>query len=139
MKKKNSVSEFSDQRNRTLLQNFRKALAEQSRASMTKAFKLAADAPAPRFWVSDTRAAVVIAKMIAGENPTESMNPEKKEMYEELFRRFLELRKVRPDESIGSLVFEVVNQAAPRSYISPKRAQSIIYKAKILKRQENEQ
>ncbi len=77
--------------------------------------------------------------MIAGENPTEGMNPEKKEMYEELFRRFQELRKLRPDESIGSLVFEVVNQAAPRSYISPKRAQSIIYKAKILKRQKNGQ
>jgi len=65
--------------------------------------------------------------MLAGGNPTLSMNKDKREMYEEIYSRFIALRKTRPDESIYALIFEVVNQPAPRTYLSDERARSVIY------------
>ena len=39
----------------------------------------------------------------------------------------MKLREERPEESIYQLVFEVVNNPAPRSYISEERARKLIY------------
>jgi len=127
MKKKNSVSDFTSERNRHLVENFRKAIAAQSEISLEKAFHTASEAPAPRFWVSETRAAIVIGKMLAGDDPTVGMSVEKREMYRELFARFLALREVNPDAPVCELAFEVVNQPAPRTYMSCSRARTIIY------------
>lgn len=137
MKKQNSISEFTDQRNRLLLENFRSAIAAQSQIALNEAFKTAAESPAPRFWVSETRAAAMIGRMLAGKDPTAGMYKEKREMYLELFNRFLALRASRPDESISSLVFEVVNQPAPRAYMSWERARTIIYGVRRLKKVKN--
>lgn len=127
MKKKNSTAEFGKERNEFLIRAFRESIAAQSRISINNAFKQAAEVPAPRFWVSEARAAVVLGKMAAGENPTESMFPEKRDMYREMFARFLELREQYPDTSVNELVFRVVNDEAPRSYLSWHRARVIIF------------
>ena len=127
MRKKNSVSEFTSERNLHLLESFRKSIARQSEISLANAFHHASEQPAPRFWVSERRAAIVIGRMLAGETPTLSMNKEKRELYEEIYSRFLELRALRPDESIYSIIFEIVNRPAPRTYISDERARSIVY------------
>ncbi|MDE6400138.1 MAG: hypothetical protein K2L68_04675, partial [Muribaculaceae bacterium] len=96
MRKPKSVSEFSSERNLLLLENFRRAIARQSEIALANAFKDAAERPAPRFWVSETRAAVIIGKILAGKDPTSSMTPEKREMYQEILRRFIALRATRP-------------------------------------------
>lgn len=127
MKKKNSISEFSSQRNRELVENFRRAIAAQSEIALADAFRKAVETPAPRFWVSEARAAAVIGKMVAGEDPLAGMYPEKRDMYLEIYARFLELRAQRPEETITALVFEVVNGEAPRAYMSWQRARIIIY------------
>lgn len=136
MKKKNSVSEFSSERNLRLLEIFRKHLAERSHDAAEKAFGLAATTPAPRFWVSESRAAAVVGRLLAGEDVTSGMYPEKREMYLEIFRRFKELKRQRPDEAIASLVFEVVNSPAPRSYLSEATVKSIIYRESRRRRAE---
>lgn len=130
MKKKKSTFEFERERNLFLLQAFRESIAAQSRISLNKAFKVAAASPAPRFWVSEARAAAVIGKMLAGEDPTAGMQPEKRDMYRELFGRFVRLRESFPDESISELCFRLVNDEAPRSYMSWHRARILIYKEK---------
>lgn len=127
MRKPKSVAEFSDQRNQFLLKNFREAIAVQSKIDLSNAFKTSTRIPAPRFWVSEQRAAGVVGKMLAGHDPTADMYEEKREMYREIFRRFMKLREERPEESIYQLVFEVVNNPAPRSYISEERARKLIY------------
>ena len=126
MRKKNAVSEFTDQRSRLLLKNFRESLARQSKISARKAFQDAVESPAPRFWVSEARAARVISMMMAGDDPTPSMSQEKARMYREIFRRVSILRERWPEASVGDLVFRVVNQCAPSSYISVVRARQII-------------
>ncbi len=130
MKKQNCNAEFEAHRRKFLIENFRRALAEQSRISAEKTFRMVADAPAPRFWVSERRAASVIGKMLAGIDPTPGMHPEKKEMYLEIYRRFRQLRKIYPESSIASLIFDVVNAPAPRSYITWHRVRSIIYRSR---------
>lgn len=136
MKKKNSVSDFEEERRRFLLTSFRRAIALQSEIDREKAFRTAADVPAPRFWVSENRAAAVIGKFLAGEDPTLSMLPEKRLMYREIYSRFLRLRAERPSESIAELLFEVVNDSAPRSYMSWQTARTIVYKERRRLRRE---
>lgn len=136
MKKKNSVSEFTSERDTLLLSNFRRAIAAQSKISLEKAFRTASECPAPRFWVSETRAAIVIGAILAGKDPLASMTPEKREMYRELFARFLALRELHPDAPVSELAFEAVNQPAPRAYISWPRVRTIIYNMRRRMRRE---
>lgn len=136
MKKIHCYSEFTSERNLHLIENFRKVIASQSKIAMQKAFSLAADAPAPRFWVSEPRAAYVIGRMLAGCDPTSRMTPEKREMYTEIYARFLRLREHCPQASIYELVLEVVNQPAPRTYMSWQRARSVINEQKRMIREE---
>ena len=118
MRKKNSKAEFSSERSELLLKNFRESLARQSVISLKKAFQEAADFPAPRFWVTEARAMRVIMMMMKGEPILDSMNEEKRKMYEEIYVRVTEMRKRNPETSLGDIVFEVVNSPAPRSYLS---------------------
>ena len=130
MKKKNCTCEFSSHRNTLLIENFRKSIARQSQISLQKAFMDAKSTPAPRFWVSERRAAEVISKMLAGKDPTPSMYPEKREMYREIFRRVLPLRRRYPDAPLSELVFRVVNSEAPDFYLSLYSVRNIIYSLK---------
>lgn len=131
MKKKNSTCEFSSERSELLLRNFRESLAVQSRICAEKAFKAAAEAPAPRFWVSEARAMRVISMLMRGEfEILESMHPEKKAMFKEIFNRVKSEKMKNPDTPLGDIVFEVVNNPAPRSYLSWQWAAKIIRKRK---------
>ena len=128
MRKKNSVSDFVSHRNELIIKNFRESLARQSQISIRRAFLDAAEAPAPRFWVSEERATEVIAKMLAGEEVTKTMYKEKAEMYMEIYRRVKRLRELHPCVPLCRLVFRVVNSEAPRSYISWHRVLQIVRK-----------
>lgn len=127
MRKKHSTSEFSSQRNMHLLESFRSAIATQSRIETEKIFKTVAKARAPRFWVSEHRAAAIISKMLTGDDPTATMTAEKREMFNEIFKRFVELRPLRPGVSIVGILEEIVEEEAPSNYISWQRVRNIIY------------
>lgn len=112
------------------MQNFRASIARQSQISFARAFKDAAEAPAPRFWVSEARATRIISLMLKGENPLDGMRKEKREMYLEIFSRVKVIRESNPGLPLGDIVFEVVNSEAPRSYIHPAWAQRLILNEK---------
>lgn len=130
MRKLNSTAEFEAQRRKFLLSNFRQVIAGQSRIEAAKAFRQTAESPAPRFWVSEARAAAVMGKMMADEQYVDGMSEEKREMYREIYRRFSKIRRMCPEMSIADIVFDIVNGEAPRSYLSWHRVRSIIYKEK---------
>ena len=134
MRKPNSTAEFEAARRDFLLAQFRQVIAGQSKIAVAKAFRDTASAPAPRFWVSEARAAAVIGKMLTDESYTDSMNEEKREMYREIYRRFIKIRRMCPEMTIADIVFDIVNAEAPKSYLSKDRVRSIIYKAKRGKR-----
>ena len=127
MKKPNAKCEFSSERSRMLLQNFRESIARQSQISLKKALHDATSAPAPRFWVSEIRAYRVVSMLMKGElEILESMHAEKREMYLEIFRRVEEQKRLHPEMSLGDIVYEVVNSPAPRSYLSQDWAYRLI-------------
>lgn len=126
MRKKNSRPEFSSERSQLLIRNFREALARQSVISKQKAFQEAADAPVPRFWVSEARAVRIIKMMMKGEDVLDGMNEEKRKMYEEIYRRVTDFKERNPEMPLGDIVFEVVNSPAPESYLTWHTAKKII-------------
>ncbi|MBD5283784.1 MAG: hypothetical protein HDS31_04150 [Bacteroides sp.] len=130
MKTFGSTLYFVDRRNRDLLRAFRTVLLNNDGIS---SFELVchhiANSPASRFWVSEERAGVVIKAMLAGK-PLIKMRPNKKEMFAEIFRRFVSLREQYPAKQFDDLIIEVVNQPAPSFYLTPKTVKEYLYKIK---------
>ncbi|MCR5547341.1 MAG: hypothetical protein K6F25_01150 [Bacteroidales bacterium] len=126
MKHAGSTFEHEEARNRDLMRAYKAALAESCGKSAAYVYKKVAESPAERFWVSEERAAIVISDMFKGRR-IDRMRPNKREMYEEIYRRVLALKGERPDESIYSLTFEVVQQQAPKFYLTPDSVRIIIH------------
>ncbi len=127
MKHFGSILEFTHQRNNDLLRVFRRHIAEADYVVMPNIFKIVADSPSIRFWVSEERAAIVISMMLAGK-PLPPMRPNKCEMFQEIFKRYLEMRHQHPDKSVFALVSVIVNQPAPKFYLTPRTVGEIIYR-----------
>lgn len=129
MKYFGSILDFTQQRNADLLRAFRTLVADADYIVMPDIFQRLAESPASRFWVSEERAATVVSAMLAG-RPLPRMRRCKHEMFQEIFRRFLIARELHPDETIPSLVADIVNQSAPKFYLTPRTVGQFIYRIK---------
>ena len=129
MKYFGSILDFTRERNADLMRVYHDRLAEASIIVMPVIFQLVADSPASRFWVSEERAAIVISAMAAGK-PMPRMRSNKREMFEEIYRRYLLMRKDYPDKSVYELVTKIVNQPAPKFYLTPRTVGEFIYRIK---------
>lgn len=129
MKYFGSIMDFTRQRNEDLMRAFREQLALARFIVMPEIFELVAESPASRFWVSEERAAIVIAAMEAGK-PLTRMRRNKREMFEEIYRRYLIERKNNPRKSVYELVTRIVNQPAPKFYLTPRTVGEFIYRIK---------
>ncbi len=129
MKYFGSIMDFTRQRNDDLMRAFREQLALARFIVMPEIFELVAESPASRFWVSEERAAIVIAAMEAGK-PLTRMRRNKREMFEEIYRRYLIERKNNPRKSVYELVTRIVNQPAPKFYLTPRTVGEFIYRIK---------
>ena len=133
-----SIMDFTRQRNDDLMRAFRHQLDLSRSVVMPDIFQKVADSPASRFWVSEERAAVEIARMLAGRpfarmlagRPFARMRPNKREMFQEIFRRYLALREARPDLSLMELVSVIVHQPAPKFYLTARTVGEFIYRIK---------
>ena len=122
-----AILEFTRQRNDDIMRAYRIQILNAEYIVMPEIFRLVAESPAARFWVSEERATAVISKMLAGKSLSK-MRPSKKEMFDEIFRRFSILRQSLPDKSILELVSIVVNQPAPKFYLTPRTIGEFIYR-----------
>jgi hypothetical protein len=132
MKYNGCILEFTAERNDELLRAYRYHL---SKAKVIRAFDIATavvNSPAPRFWVSRERATEVISAMLANRPLPHVLRPTKVEMFNEIFRRVLDLRRVRPNDPLVDLVDSVVNSPAPKFYMHPRSAMILIHKTKKL-------
>lgn len=96
---------------------------------MPDVFRNVVDMPASRFWVSPSRAAVVVAGIMRGDT-LRYMRPNKREMFFEIHRRVMILRRSRVGWSVRRLADAVVSQPAPKFYLAPGSARSLILKAR---------
>lgn len=129
MKYFGSILDFTKERNDDLMRVFRQKIIEADFIIMPEIFQLVADSPASRFWVSEQRAAIVVSRMLSGK-PLSRMRENKREMFEEIFRRFLILREEHPEKSLFELTSIVVNQPAPKFYLTSRTVGEFIYRIK---------
>lgn len=129
MKYYGSILDFTAQRNADIMRVYRRHLKEARFVIMPDIFQLVANSPASRFWVSEERAAIVVSAMLAG-RPLPRMRANKREMFEEIFRRFCIERGQNPSASVYELVAKIVNQPAPKFYLTPRTVGEFIYRIK---------
>ena len=127
MKNHGSYFEYEHQRNRELIKAFREEMAMAKFIRRDEVLAKTVNHPTSRFWVSEHRAAIVMANMLRGDDLA-NMRPHKREMFHEIFRRFLKLKSKHPDFSIYRLASLAVNQPAPKFYLTPGSAKVIICK-----------
>ena len=129
MKYYGSILDFTQERNQELMRVYQEELSKAGYIIMPKIFEQVANSPCSRFWVSEERAAIVISTLLAGK-VIPNMRKNKSEMFDEIFRRFLIAREQYPEKSIYALAIMVVNQPAPKFYMTPRTVGELIYRIK---------
>lgn len=128
MKYHGCILEFTDERNKELLRVFREVIDEQSFIDLTEIFGIVVGRPCSRFWVSEERAFVVISAMLKGKPILNALRPNKREMFQEIYNRVIELRKTNRDATLFELVIKVVNSPAPKFYLTARSAMETYFK-----------
>lgn len=132
MKHHGCAVDFAHDRIRALLRACDTALARCRTIRMGDIYRIVADMPSPRFWVSTERATVVISAMRAYAqnpklpNPLGSMRPTKREMYAELCRRVEAIIAIDPGLALPCAVERAIHQPAPKFYLTPASVQKLI-------------
>lgn len=121
--------EFVDARNEEIMQAYHRIVSSVPFIIRSDVMQLVADSPASRFWVSEERAAFVVKAMLAG-RPLPRMRDTKREMFNEIFRRFLLEREKCPDASVPELISIVIHQPAPKFYLTPRTVGEFIHRIK---------
>ena len=130
MSYKGSEFEFKQERDADLLKSYKDAIEKASYPFLLHDILVSAvTSPSERFWVSAKRATLVILRMKSGESIS-SMKKNKQLMYQEIYRRVIELEEKHSDLPLLKIVDTVVEQKAPCFYMTPESAQVIIHYAK---------
>ncbi len=128
MKSFGQILSFTRQRNDALISAFRRHVAEAPYVRLKDIGLKVVNSPAPRFWVSEERAAAVISAIIRGKPVLQSMRPSKQEMFSEIHKRVMALKASHPEWPLCELVRVVVNSPAPKFYMEPSSALERLFK-----------
>lgn len=128
MKPFGSILAFTRERNAALLKAYREQIEAARVIRLNEIAKKIVNSPAPRFWVSEERAAAVISDIMRGKPVLHHMRPSKREMFEEIYHRVIALKQQRPDWALCRIVFVVVNSPAPKFYMEPSSALERLFK-----------
>lgn len=129
MKHFGSNFEYAEERNEDIMRAYLQEIARCDQIYLPEIFNRVVNMPSKRFWVSPKRAAIVISNMMRGDTLAD-MRPTKREMFQEIFRRVLKLQEKNPEMSIYEIAIEVVQEPAPKFYLTAGSARVIIYRAK---------
>ena len=122
--------EYSQERLDDLMRAYDEYISSCDYIRMPDVYNNIVNMPSRRFWVSDIRAALVVAAMMRGEACLDKMCQSKREMYEEIYRRVITLREDHPNMTTSELCAMVVMQPAPKFYLSPGSAKIMVCKAR---------
>ena len=129
MKHKGSKFEYQDERDKDLMRAYHEQIASCDTIVLSDTFRNVVSMPSARFWVSEERAAIVIARMFRGDK-LEKMRPNAREMYFEIYKRVVSEMETYPDKSIAEIIFQVIRQPAPKFYLTPQTARVIVTRIK---------
>lgn len=126
MKHKGSVIEHSEEMAAEMVGIYEDYIRSHPFVKISDFYETLVEMPASRFYVSEERAIKVIYLMIQGKADIKKMYPMKRDMYREILRRVLDLKRAYPERNTRDLCIEVVNQPAPKFYITAASARQII-------------
>lgn len=118
---------LTPQRNKDLHGCFCRVLSEMNPIVLDEALTRTVNSPAKRFYISSDRAYGVLIRWEKC-GITKLITPERQEMYEEIYRRILELRKSMPNTPFMHLVEIVLEQPAPKFYLETSSVKTILCK-----------
>lgn len=125
------VAEYAGERMDALMREYEQYISSCEFIFLPEVCRHIVNRPCRRFWVSGIRAAIVIAGMLrTGDKYIRSMRPTKREMFQEIYRRVLIMRRNHPSMSLSKVVEKVIESPAPKFYLSPDSAKIMICKAK---------
>lgn len=129
-RKYGSIVEYADQRIQALLHEYYDYIKNCSHIFMPDLFDYIVNRPAPRFWVSHSRALFVIRAMMTDKDALAYMRQSKAEMFREIFKRVNKLMEKDNSLSLSDAVSIVIESPAPKFYLAPGSAKIMIYSAK---------
>jgi len=136
MKKIGCRFEYVEERATDLLRAYRVCLAEAGSVRLADVFSRLVQMPSRRFWVSEERAAIVIATMVRrGGQLKVRMRGQKMAMYQEIYRRYIALRQRCPSAPLQTLVGRIVCSPAPCFYLTPQSAKVILFRIRKAQRE----
>ena len=121
--------EYAEERMQDLLRAYDEYISSCAYIRMPDVYAAIINMESMRFWVSEIRATKVIYAMLRGV-PLKGMRPLKREMFEEILKRVLDLKKRRPELTVKECCCIVVAQPAPKFYLAPGSAKIMICKAR---------
>jgi hypothetical protein len=128
MKRKGCGFEYQKERDKDLLESYRRQVAMSGIPMMRKDLIAGTvNSPSKRFWVSEQRAMIIISRMMRGES-LRNMTEGKRQMYAEIYRRVMALRDdpKHEGEPLIWLISLVISQPAPSFYLTPRSAITIL-------------
>ena len=134
MKKRGAKVEYADDRLSELIRLYREYISTCKHISMPDVYAKIVQMPSQRFWVSSVRAAVVVSAMMRGEDVLSKMRGSKAEMFREIHKRVVEIREKNPHTSLLEICENVVQQPAPKIYLTPGSAKIMICQYRRYKR-----
>lgn len=119
-------NEYHEERDRDLWHTYQQVCEQQQHSTDMEAVRRSVQHEAPRFYVSDERAARVLSWIAGGDARMERMVPKRREMFYEIYRRTMALRAQEPDCALVELVRRVVCGRAPEYYLTPQSGYMIL-------------
>ena len=132
-------NEYNEERDQDLWRTYLEVRQSLELLSEEDAVQRVVSSVAPRFYVSDERAARVVSWIDGGNDRVQRMLPLRLEMFDEIYRRTKSLREEHPDWCLRDLVRHVVNRPAPQFYLTPGSGYMILRRIKRRRRREKMQ
>lgn len=129
MKHKGSRCDFTKERDADILRAYKEVISVRDNIGLLEIERRLLQSPSKRFWVSVDRAYNVILNMLNGKSIS-NMNSQKREMFQEIFRRFKIYSKEHPSLTKMDVIWHVCNQEAPSFYLTPKSMHVILHRAR---------
>lgn len=107
-----------------LMRTYREVVAQHGCRNQKEAYELTVTHPAPRFYVDARRAHQRISPMMRGDrSQLQAMCPLRREMYEAIFEKVLELKQKEKfwSSSLYCIIRHALQEPAPRFYINAIR------------------
>lgn len=129
MKYKESRCDFIEERDAELLRACTNIIGGRDKISLSEVYDTLAQTPCSRFYVSEERAYIVIGYMQRGIS-LDHMVPLRREMFQEIFRRYNHFRRTHPSLTKMECIWHVCHQPAPKFYLTPGSIRAILSKVR---------